>query len=187
MGDVPDADLGTFADAEGGHVLRYERLFPRSVETVWAALTVPERLADWLGACEVEPVVGGRFDVFVNREAETRVTGRVLRWEPPRLLEFTWRGHAEETETVVRAELTDAGEGLTRLVFTHRGLERRWLALTLPGWHQLLERLDVLLRENRVLPDTPERWRELQAAYLARYDLSGSDVDPPLPLEAYQS
>lgn len=186
MTETGDADFGTFAEGEDGYVLRYERTYPRPMATVWAALTEPERLADWLGACEVEPRVGGRFNVFVNREADTQVSGRVLRWEPPRLLEFTWRGHAEETETIVRVELSEVGAGETRLVFTHRGMERKWLGLTLPGWHSLLTRLDALMREGRSIPDSSERWRALQRAYLERYDIGDTMTEPPRPMETYR-
>lgn len=177
---------GTFEEQEDAATLRFERVYPRPIETVWSAMTQPERLADWLGVSELEPRVGGAVRLFTDGEPAAQVHGRVLAWEPPRVLAFTWAAH-DEPETVVRAELSEAGEGATRLVFTHAGVPRKWLALTLPGWHQLLERLGVLLLEDRVLPDGMERWRELQSDYLQRYDLSGADVDPPLPPEAYES
>ena len=85
-------DLGTYTEGPDGKVeLRYERLYPRPIDTVWAALITPERLADWLGAVDLEPRVGGRFNCFVNRDEEAQTRGEVLAWEPPRLLEFSWR------------------------------------------------------------------------------------------------
>jgi uncharacterized protein YndB with AHSA1/START domain len=178
-------DLGTFTEGADGKVeLRFERLYPRPIETVWAAMTTPERLADWLGEVDLEPRLGGRFNCFVNRDEEAQTRGRVTVWEPPHTLEFSWASSGEP-ETLVRAELSEAGEGRTRLVFTHRGMDRKWMGLTFPGWHQLLERLGRLMRGEGT--EAPEgRWRELQAIYLGRYKLTGVLIDPPLPAEKYK-
>jgi uncharacterized protein YndB with AHSA1/START domain len=179
-------DLGTFTESPDGKVeLRFERVYPRPIETVWAAFTQPERLADWLGACRVEPRVGGRFDVFVNRDEDAQTRGEVTVWDPPHILEFTWATQFE-TPTRVRAELSEAGEGRTRLVFTHRGMERKWVGLTFPGWHQLLERLNALMTTGETAPDLEGRWRQLQDAYFAHYRFEGVLRDPPLPMEKYK-
>lgn len=179
-------DLGTYSQTADGKVeLRYERLYPRPIETVWAAMTQPERLADWLGAVDVEPRVGGRFNCFVNRDEEAQTRGEVLSWEPPRLLEFSWSTPDTPEATKVRAELSDAGEGRTRLVFTHGMMDRKWMGLTFPGWHQLLEKLGKLMTgEPNASPDG--RWRELQGIYLDRYKLTDVLIDPPLPEEKYK-
>jgi uncharacterized protein YndB with AHSA1/START domain len=178
-------DLGTFTEGADGKVaLRFERLYSRPIETVWAAMTTPERLADWLGEVDMEPRVGGRFNCFVNRDQAAQTRGQVLAWEPPHLLEFSWRSDGE-LETVVRAELSDARGGQTRLVFTHGRMDRKWMGLVLPGWHQLLERLGKLMRGEPI--ESPEgRWRALQAIYLGRYDLTGVLIDPPLQVEKYK-
>src|SRR5208337_5665038 len=130
-------ELGTF-DRHGGTVdLRYERHYPRPVETVWAALTEPARLADWLGQALVEPHVGGRYELFTDRSRP--MTGRILTWQPPSLLEFTW-DTGDAPASVVRCELTPDGDG-TRLLFVHNGIGSVWIGLVLPGWHVHLERL----------------------------------------------
>jgi uncharacterized protein YndB with AHSA1/START domain len=180
-------DLGTYSKAGDGTVeLRFERVYPRPIETVWAAMTQPERLADWMGECRVEPRVGGRFDVFVNRDEDAQVHGEVTAWDPPRALEFTWSSLGEAPSRV-RAELSEAGEGKTRLVFTHRGMEPRWMGLTFPGWHQLLERLNLLMTTGAAAPDFEGRWRELQGLYFDRYGFGeGVMRDPPLPMEKYK-
>jgi uncharacterized protein YndB with AHSA1/START domain len=43
-------DFGTFEQQADQAILRYERHYRRPIQTVWAALTTHERLADWLGA-----------------------------------------------------------------------------------------------------------------------------------------
>ena len=81
-------ELGTFS-RDGDIVdLRYERRYPRPIGTVWAALTEPARLADWIGQALVEPHVGGRYELFIDRKRP--MTGRILTWQPPTLLEFSW-------------------------------------------------------------------------------------------------
>jgi uncharacterized protein YndB with AHSA1/START domain len=178
-------DLGTYTEGPDGKVqLRYERVYPRPIETVWAALTQPERLADWLGACDVEPRLGGRFNCFVNRDPEAQTIGRVTAWEPPSLLEFTWGHHGEAEETRVRAELTPLGPNETRMVFTHGMMDRKWTALTFAGWHHLLEQLGGLMRNGeRTLVE--DNWDELKALYIDRYKLEGVLTEPPLPKEKY--
>ena len=168
--------LGTIERHGDSADLRYERRYPRPIETVWAALTDPTRLADWFAEARVEPHVGGRYELFIDRPQP--MLGRILAWEPPRLLEFSWNiAHGGGSESVVRCELTPDGDG-TKLVFTHRGLGFTWIGLVLPGWHAHLERLDRLLA-GTILALDMQRWRELQRIYLGRYKLEGVMLDPP--------
>jgi uncharacterized protein YndB with AHSA1/START domain len=167
-------DLGTFARNGDTVDLSYERHFPRSVETVWAALTDPARLGDWLGQARVEPHVGGRYELFVERARP--MTGRILAWEPPRLLEFSW-DTGDAPPSVVRCELAPDGAG-TRLLFTHKGIGFAWIGLVLPGWHVHLERLASLVR-GRAEPPSIGRWRDMQSIYVDRYRLEGVMLDPP--------
>src|ERR1700722_14160072 len=167
-------DLGTI-DRHGDTAdIRYERRYPRPIETVWAALTEPARLADWLDQAYVEPHVGGRYELFIQRKRP--MTGRILTWQPPTLLEFTW-DTGDAPASVVRCELTRDGDG-TRLVFAHKGIGFGWIGLALPGWHVHLERLDLLLA-GTLQPMSMPRWRELQGVYLDHYKLVGVLLDPP--------
>ncbi len=167
-------ELGSFARSGDNVDLRYERRYPRPVETVWAALTQPARLTDWLGQALVEPHVGGRYELFIDRPRP--MTGRILTWQPPTLLEFTW-DTGDAPASVVRSELTPDGDG-TRLVFLHNGASFVWIALVLPGWHVNLERLDSLLAGGTPQSFSMPRWRELQQVYLDRYELGGVMLDP---------
>ena len=166
--------LGTFIRRGGDHLdVRFERRYPRSVETVWSALTDPARLADWMGVAHVEPVVGGRFDLMVN--GRHPMTGRVLVWEPPHVLEFTW-SNADAPDSTVRYELTREGDG-TRLIFTHQGMPYASSALMLPGWHNFLARLGSLL-DGAAPPQSTPSWREMQTIYVDHYKLRGVKLDP---------
>ena len=169
-----DEPLGTFERA-GEHVdLRFERHYPRAIETVWAALTDPARLADWMSPADVEPLLGGRFVLFTDR-AEP-MAGRILVWAPPCTLEISW-SNQDAPDSVVRFDLATDGAG-TLLVFTQRRVRFVCSGLMLPGWHVYFERL------RRLLDGAPEklsgpRWRALQAIYFDRCDLAGALRDPP--------
>lgn len=178
-------ELGTFEHAAEGMTVRFERRLPRPPEIVWAALTAPERLADWLGPAVFEPREGGRVNIFTDREEALQVHGRVTEWDPPRSLGFTWRS-ADEPETRVRCELSPDGPDGTRLVFTHGPMERKWIALVLPGWHGHLEQLQALIETGEPAASGMDRWRELQGAYVEAYALHDAMLDPPHPIEKYE-
>jgi uncharacterized protein YndB with AHSA1/START domain len=164
--------LGTFKRRDDHIDVRFERHYPRPVETVWSALTDPARLADWMGVSEVEPRVGGRFHMMAD--GPHPMTGRVLVWEPPQVLELTW-SNADAPESIVRYELTPEPNG-TRLIFTHRGIPYGSSALMLPGWHNYFARLSSLLGGNAV-PWSNTSWRELQATYVDHYKLNDVKLD----------
>jgi uncharacterized protein YndB with AHSA1/START domain len=167
-------ELGT-VDRHGDTIdLRYERHYARPIETVWAALTDSARVSDWLGQALIEPRVGGRYEVFTDRQRP--MLGRILTFEPPRLLEFTW-DTGDGPASKVRCELAPNGDGTT-LAFIHRGVGFIWIGLVLPGWHVHLERLRSLLSGIAQALSRP-RWRELQAIYIERDKLEGVMLDPP--------
>jgi uncharacterized protein YndB with AHSA1/START domain len=164
--------LGSFVP-RGEHVdVRFERHYPRPVETVWSALTDPARLADWMGASKVEPFVGGRFETMLGGPHAS--TGRVTEWEPPRVLEFTW-SNTHAPDSVVRYELSPM-DGGTRLSFSHRGMPYANSALMLPGWHDFFDRLREALGGS---PQADQmNFRRMQVTYIDAYDLKGVRLDP---------
>jgi uncharacterized protein YndB with AHSA1/START domain len=169
----PEDELGAF-ERRGDHIdVRFERRYPRPVETVWSALTQPERLADWMGASHVEPRVGGRFDMMVD--GPHPMTGRVRVFDPPRVLELSW-SNTHAPDSVIRYELTPDAGG-TRLVFTHKGMPYRNSALMLPGWHDFLARLGGLL-DGTLSPEAQPSFRRMQAAYVDHYKLDGVTLEP---------
>lgn len=132
--------------------IRFERLLPGPVERVWVYLTESEKRGKWLASGKMERRVGGRVelnfrhadlsphderppDKYKHMEGGTGFTGRVTRYEPPRLLSYTWgEGTGEESE--VTFELTQKGEKVL-LVLTHRRLgdDRNVLISVASGWH----------------------------------------------------
>jgi uncharacterized protein YndB with AHSA1/START domain len=175
--DMKDVEeLGAFKRSGDQLDVRFERYYPRSIDKVWSALTDPKRLEDWMGVARVEPYVGGRYDLMLD--GPHPMTGRILVWEPPRVLEFTW-SNADAPDSVVRYELTRQGDG-ARLIFTHTGMPYASSALMLPGWHVLLALLGSLL-DGAIPPRSKQSWREMQTIYVDHYELRGValDIQPP--------
>ncbi len=77
-------DLGKLIGPSGGRFeLMFERRLAKPIEKVWAALTVPERLADWLAEAEIDLRVGGRLVLFWPTH-DFRLESRIVALEPPR-------------------------------------------------------------------------------------------------------
>ena len=85
-------------------------------------------------------------------------TGRIVAWQPPEELAYTW--DEGEGESLVRFSLTADGDG-TRVVLTHERIDS--LSGFAAGWHAHLDMLEGLLDGRPV--DWQERWDELRPRY----------------------
>ena len=126
--------------------LTFERRIRHPVQAVWEALTDPEHLARWyLTKARLDPRAGGAID-FWSGPSQLHVTGKILTWEPPRLLEHEWNAEPRKElpkgeRSIVRWELIPAGDG-TLLRFTHRRLTRQTAVVFSGGMHAFLDRLE---------------------------------------------
>jgi uncharacterized protein YndB with AHSA1/START domain len=162
---------GVLRAEAGRRGVRFEREFPVPVAELWDVLTSPERLARWLAPGTIG---GPDGPVRLDFGEGGIVTGRVLRWEPPSLLEFEWR-FAGETESVVRFELSPTGTG-TRLVLDHRALAEGHATGYSAGWHAYLASLSDYLEGRE------HSWEDRFAAALPQYRESAAALEgAPLP------
>jgi uncharacterized protein YndB with AHSA1/START domain len=136
--------MHTYAERIGADAIRLERVLPGPIERVWSFLTESGQRARWLAAGEWDLRVGGKIELhFAHHELsgeatparylgmQMSFTGRVLRVEPPRLIEFTWlESHGATSE--VTFELTPRGEQVA-LVITHRKITGREELLDVSG------------------------------------------------------
>ncbi len=106
------------------------------------------------------------------------MTGRILVWRPPEVLEFTW-SNEHAPNSIVRYDLTREGDG-ARKIFTHRGGPYASGALMLPGWRVYFARLGSALEDLRPFPPRPS-WREMQTIYVERYNLHDVALEPRPP------
>ena len=113
--------------------IRLERLLDAPAETVWRYLTEAELRRQWfMGGTDARP--GSEFELLVDHDnlsddevpypesyaasKGVRFSEKVIRFEPPRLLETTFQGGKNGTVTY---ELHPEGER-TRLVLIHSGI-----------------------------------------------------------------
>ncbi|WP_433167580.1 SRPBCC family protein [Kribbella sp. CA-247076] len=104
--------------------MTFRRHLPHPIEAVWAALTDPAERKAWFGETTIDARTGGTIEMMPDEPPAApdakRLTGRILVWDPPHVLEHEWHQRIVE-DSIVRYELTPDGEG-TLLTFTHRPL-----------------------------------------------------------------
>src|SRR5262249_49433030 len=114
-------DFGIASSHDGFAVVRFVRRYAASAEELWAALTTEAQLGRWLGAeVSIEPKVGGK--IVLRLPGGERMNGAILRFDPPRLLEYSWQENQHEPESTVTFEVSSAGSGAV-LVLEHRRLD----------------------------------------------------------------
>jgi uncharacterized protein YndB with AHSA1/START domain len=145
----------------------FRRRYAKPVAKVWAALTTPERLEDWLGAAKIELRVGGTMHITSANGKQTEL--RITRLDAPHVLGWSWM--IDGLDTSVLFELAPDGEGC-QLTLTHSGLSARHGrgAGVRAGWHAVLEGLADSL-DGRATPWALKEQREAAVAPLY----------PPLP------
>ena len=160
---------GSLVDGGDDATLVFRRSYRHSPEQVWDAIATPEGLRGWLMCTHavIEGRVGGRFDL-VSGPTGYHSTGRILAWEPPRLLEYEWNVEPvpempRGEHAIFRYELT-LHEDSTHLLVTYRRITKRTAPGFLPGLHAFLDRLEAQL-DGGALPDWVRRFGELRAAY----------------------
>lgn len=146
MNWTKEAPPGTVSRDGERWCLTYVRVFPQSIEAVWAAITESEHLRHWLPADVVgERRVGAMLslpfwpDTVEKYELDpTPMAGEVLAWEPPHVFAWTW-----DVDTL-RFALASTALG-TEMTF------RTWLgatqadADTAAGYHVCLDLLALRL------------------------------------------
>jgi uncharacterized protein YndB with AHSA1/START domain len=143
--------------------MTFRRHLPRPISRVWAALTDPLERAAWFG----ETVIAdGTIDMIPSDPPAApdakRLTGRILVWDPPHVLEHEWHQRIVE-DSVVRYELTPDGDG-TLLTFTHTGLSEQNARGFIPGTHAFFDRLDAHLA-GHAIPNWSDRYADLSPSY----------------------
>jgi uncharacterized protein YndB with AHSA1/START domain len=153
--------LGEIRAVGDTYELVFERRLARPVEKVWAALTEPARIADWLAKAEVELKVGGRFELYWDTH-DYRMRGVIVELEPLRVIAWTWP-HEQHPDSVVRWALAPDGDGC-RLTLTQTGLTAPPLRNVAAGWHTHLECLPGAA-DGISTPWRAEREREIARLY----------------------
>jgi uncharacterized protein YndB with AHSA1/START domain len=161
--------------------VRFERLLPGPIDRVWSYLTEGDKRARWLCGGDAEPEVGGHVDMhfhnlslssdediprpekYRDMPEKMSFSGKVLRYEPPRVLAHTWEFANEASEVLY--ELTEQGDKVL-LVLTHSLLESIDTVLSVSGgWHTHLNILVDVLEGGK-----PRPFYKMQTQLEAEYE-----------------
>ena len=146
--------------------MTFRRHLPYPIERVWAALTDPLERQAWFGETVIDGRAGGTIEMMPTDPPAApdakRLTGRILVWEPPYVLEHEWHQRIVE-DSVVRYELRPAGTG-TLLTFTHTGLSEQNARGFIPGTHAFFDRLEAWL-DDAEIPSWSDRYALVAPSY----------------------
>lgn len=129
------------------YALRFERRLEEPPGRVWTMLTDPAEVARWRVPIEIERHGGGWLIEHPPGEEEP-VACRILRYDPPHLLETTWTDATRRPGVTVKWEIQPVGRG-SRLLLTHtlaRGVTDSPGAAE--GWASTLDALERALRSE---------------------------------------
>lgn len=142
---------------------RLERHLDHDPDSVWAMLTDPAQLPNWLAPGHIELRKGGQAKLdFVD--SGTIIDSTVSAVDPPRLLEYSWSGPGEPSRPV-RWELMSEDAG-TRLLLTVQVPASEDVARACAGWEAHLQMLMAAL-EGVPIKFPFERFKETREAYKA--------------------
>lgn len=140
------------------------RVFDHPGDAVWAALTEPERLAQWLAAGRIELREGGSAKLDFA-DSGIVIDSRVSAFDPGRLIEYAWSGPGEPLRPL-RWELAPAGDAC-RLTLSVAVPEGEDAARAFAGWEAHLDMLAAAL-EGVPIKFPFERFKAARAAYAER-------------------
>lgn len=161
---------------------RLERTLKAPIDRVWSYFVDAEKRKRWFTGGDTLAANGQDFTItfahhrITNEKPPERwkqmesgefsMSGRVLAFDPPRLLAITW-GDGDEPVSEVRFELSAQGDE-TLLVLTHTKIDTREnLRSYAGGWTAHVETLANLLEGK----STNHFWADVLAAH-AHYDRS---------------
>lgn len=158
--------------------VRFERMLPRPIETIWEFLTDSDKRGEWLASGPMDQRVGGKANLtfrhaelsphkvpapekYKNLDSELhRSEHTITRIDAPHLLAFTWPPNSEVT-----FELKPQGDQVL-LTVTHRQFgSREKMVMTSGGWHT---HLDILV--ERANGRTPPAFWAVFGNVEAEYD-----------------
>ena len=132
----------SFARQDGRVTACFGMNLENHLDEVWAALTRPEKLVDWLAPGEIEARRGGTVKLnFVD--SGIVIDSAVSEFEPMRVLEYSWSGPGEPARPI-RFELEPVGSAVG-LKLTLSVPEDEDAGRSAAGWAAHLEMLAAAL------------------------------------------
>jgi uncharacterized protein YndB with AHSA1/START domain len=153
--------MNDYATRIAPDAIRLERILPGPIERVWAFLTDCGQRKRWLAGGHMDLRPGGKVELAFAletlsgeptpakyRDMPMAFSGRILRCEPPKLLEFTWmESHGEHSQ--VLWELAERGNEVL-FTITHTKVGDRAAMLSVSGgWDVHVGILDDVLNDRK--------------------------------------
>jgi len=171
--------LGTIDLVGTDFKARFERFLEHDQARVWAMLTEPSHLVEWLAPGEIELQKGGTAKLNFT-DSGIVIDSRVSACNPPALLEYSWSGPGEPLRPI-RWQLTPQAKG-TRLTLSLTCPVDEDIARSCAGWEAHLMMLLAAI-EGVPIKFPFERFQKTREAYKTaiqsrRWDLEHSRVSP---------
>jgi uncharacterized protein YndB with AHSA1/START domain len=166
------------AQDETEDCLEYEARIAAGPDVVFAHLTDPARMVQWMGTdATLDPRPGGMCRISFSRGVV--MSGRFLEVEPPHRIVFSWGWETELFATPAQStlvEITLELEGdMTLIRLAHRRLKPGAVAFHRAGWEHYLPRLEQLVATGDPGEDP---WRDPD---VAAHELREHGVVPGSP------
>ena len=135
--------LGKVSQEADGFRVRFERILDHDIQTVWDAITNPEKLKLWFTDIDLEFKPGGKLTIWFRDESKTPSYGKIIKIEPPRIFEFSWENE------VAQWELQVEGKNKCKLTLTYSKLSDEYAVSVAAGFHSLLDRLEDMVNGSK--------------------------------------
>lgn len=132
---------GRRATREGHDCVVFDRTFRAPIESVWAAVTEPDRLERWIGTWSGDPASGSVIFRMTAEGEDAPAEGvGINECDPPHRLSVTMNVEGEANSWHLVLELVHE-DGTTTLTFSQRMSDAETASSVGPGWEYYLDRL----------------------------------------------
>jgi uncharacterized protein YndB with AHSA1/START domain len=101
--------------------LIFKEYYPHPIEKVWAAVTDPDALSEWLMETDFVPEEGRRFAFWsrIPSSENFRIECQLLEMAPPVRMAWSWKGQDMKAPTQLVFELKAVAGNGTNLTLRH--------------------------------------------------------------------
>jgi uncharacterized protein YndB with AHSA1/START domain len=132
----------------------YSTYINTTPEKLWEALTSSEFTKQYWGGLTIETdwKVGStiRFIQAEFRKMPDKM-GKVLKFDPPKLLSYTGIGRSESEDSIVTFEIIQMLPSQVRLNLKHENIDENQKAKVSEGWYAFMSSLKTLLESGAAL------------------------------------
>lgn len=160
--------VARFRALKPGMELTLTHRYRQPADKLFAALATPERIEAWMGVewlGDPAPLALGARFAYRFRNADLVSEGRVLAYEPPRLIAHSWFENIPPAATIRWAIEPDGAGCILTLTQSYPG--RDDAARNGAGWTMIIGQLDAWLDGRPFVP--PESWLGLRDRYAASF------------------